>query len=205
MNASLAQAAKRPTSRRLGAAAALPSRSRSVDALRGWSILLMVVAHGDVWLGILPGFNDTVGRLAMPGFMLAAGYCWSGRWSSRWLLVIGAAILTTVLFRWAGLVEFPILHVFVLVAPVVVLLRRWPFALVLLGFLQLQSAPLHWSGFEPGAVLLWLGLGLWIRATYPWFPVTVPAPGWVVSMGRYPLAWYVLHIYVLWLLWAMLG
>lgn len=166
-------------------------RNRAVDGWRGVAILLMVAAHADLIFGGGGYVDGSIGRLAMPLFLMIAGACYS-RLSRRVVLVIFAALLVQpIITRSLG--AFPgILLVFSLLVPLFPVASRWPVPVAAVALAQLLAWPLPWYGYQPGALLLAWIVGH-VGASYVRDLPTVPA--FLEVVGRWPLTWYVAHLY----------
>lgn len=183
-------------------------RDRRLDLVRGWAVVLMVLDHvlalwllhgGPAAAGVV---RSTLTRLALPAFMLVAGWLWSRRGSStsgwRWAEVMALGVFSTAAMAALGLPVPEVLVVFAMAAVLGPVLLRWPVATSVLGLLQAVNQPLPWAGYQPGYLLLWLGLGVLAhRAAVVWsVPLWLDRPGFE-AIGRRPLMWYGGHLVML--------
>ena len=170
-------------------------RDVRLDLLRGAAVGLMVLDHALLVIGGPHVVRLTITRLALPLFMIVAGYLLGQRGgqrpSSRRVLAVGACgVATTTMFHLMGLPTPDVLLTFVAVLMVYPLLSRWPLQLATLGLLQAVNIPIPWTGYQPGYLLLWVGLGVLTFRAGIALP-TLRLPSWVAAVGRQPLRWYV--------------
>lgn len=189
-------------------------RDADLDALRGIAIVLMVLDHVlAVWeLTGAPGATSvvryTVTRLALPAFLLIVGVLWSrrGRVTSRRRLggIATAGVVATTVMWALGLPSPEILVVLALV----VLAGRWVLAFpawaVVLGLLQAVNLPLPWTGYQPGYVAAWIGVGVLLDQARPGRALRMPSRAVsgplgavLTAVGRAPLVWYLGHVLLL--------
>ena len=183
-------------------------RIPALDGLRGIAILLMVFDHLLLLsLEMMPGTDlrefarRSVTRFAMPLFMIVSGFLLdqvSRRRMGQVVLAAGMVNLTLWLL-WPSFALPEILAVWAFLLPVRAFLVRHPVEAAALGLLQAMYLPVHWPGYEPGIVLVFLALGrLW--ATRPGredgllSQIGTRVPGWVAALGRRPLLLYVGHL-----------
>lgn len=192
-------------------------RNQQLDGLRGFAIVLMILDHVLVtgllhwgWPEQLQWLRLTVTRLALPLFMMIAGYLWADRGPSwrRLPWLIAAAFVATVCCRLLGLppIEIVALYLGCMVVSKYVVLA--PIPTMIVGLLWAFNFPDTFPQlfYHPGYVLTWLALGvIWWRQELAWDyePETIQTPpgaqlyGW---LGRWPLTSYVFHLIVLALL-----
>lgn len=170
--------------------------------MRGVAVVTMVVDHVCACFGTGQLVRLTVGRLALPLFMLCSGWLLARRppTARRLYELAAAAVAATVVVNVGGLsIGQPdvlwLILVGLLLAPAI---RRWPVASACVGLVQASAWPMHspiWTGYEPGLVVALLALGvLWgryygLRDLERW-----PAPAALQLVGRYPLSIYVAHL-----------
>lgn len=171
----------------------------ALDALRGLAIVLMMVDHVALVYGAPFGVREIITRLAMPLFMLLAGYLWRPGLRMRHLDLIVAAALSVPLSWLIGSDTVPILVVLVLVLPLMELAHRYPLALLVLAIVQPITWPIAWYGYQPGAILALLIVGhlmRWSRLPSDWLRVGERMP-FLAPVGRWPLMIYVGHLVLL--------
>ncbi len=180
------------------------ARSHALDRLRGLAIVLMVLDHALVVGAPHSLLRLTVTRLSLPLFMIVSGLLIRLGGQYRWLRTLElaaaagmCAVILTLCWPTFGTPE--ILAVYLLVAvPCRRLIQRAPLAGAVLGYVQAWYWPLHWSGYQPGLVLLFLCVGsLCVRDVGELGQWGARCPAWLEPIGRRPLAWYVGHLCVL--------
>lgn len=194
------------------APSAATPRLRTLDALRGFAIVLMVVDHVIVATQtvssnpeLLFEVRRSLTRLAMPLFMVVSGALWAlhGAPSRRRLtqvFVAAVAVNVSLAVTWpeVGLPE--ILAVWVGCALAAKLFLEAPVEVAVLGLLFAWHYPLDWDGFQPGFVAAFVALGvLWARTGRTGFadPLAAHLPELFAAAGRRPLSIYVGHLVVL--------
>lgn len=171
----------------------------ALDGLRGLAILLMVMDHAALVYGAPWGVREVVTRLAVPLFMLTAGYLWRPGLRRRHLETALAAVVATPLLSTIGGAEFGILVVFLLVLPLVPVAVRWPLPVLALCLLQLSTWQIPWYGYQPGFVLGLLVVGqlAWLWGRDREFLRAGELCAAFAFLGRWPLTLYVGHLAVL--------
>lgn len=187
-------------------------RQLAPDVLRGLAIALMVLDHV-VALYDPASLLRLPTRLAMPLFMVLAGFYLSPRFSARHVLVFVAAAVSVPPIWILSLSDVPILVVFCVVYLPVQLFRPFPCLGMALAACAWLLIPSPWWGYHPAAVAFWLFLGLWVRSGRPLLfgsrGETVQIArfnpvGLLAYAGRYPLSIYLIHLYILAGLWFYL-
>lgn len=194
------------------------ARSWKLDAIRGAAVVLMIVDHvvhvGHTFYSWSEGWlllRLTVTRLALPGFMLVAGYLWAVRGVSfRRLGDVSVAAAAAAGCCW--LLRMPLPEVLacyllaMLASPVVV---RWPLPFIIGGFL----ASMNWQGvfplwsYQPLYVTAWAAVGVLLCQASGWWIEATEKKKWatpLVVLGQYPLVAYVSHLglLVVWAYWS---
>lgn len=182
-------------------ATALGRRARSVplDALRGLAILAMIADHA-AKLAELEVIRWSVGRLAMPVFMLIAGALVRRlKWRLLWIAALGIAL--PILYPWMGQPDILVAYA---VGAVVVLIVQAAAAgasrSLATGYAVagIAAVTLAANGIEPwmfGAVaLMVIGAALGPARIEQ---AATRVPRWLARIGRRPLTWYVAHIVAL--------
>lgn len=184
-----------------------PGRLVFLDRVRGLAVLLMIVDHLLLFsLTLAPAadlrvdLRSTLTRLSMPLFMVVSGFLLNGVSRRRVVAVaVVAAGLAPVLYVcWPEFAQPEILALWLLVFPLRSLLVRFPLELVFAGVLQVLHLPVGWPGFEPGLLLVFLGLGVLARER----PRSLELlgrllPGVFARFGRFPLSVYAGHLLLL--------
>jgi hypothetical protein len=190
-------------------------RVGAFDACRGLAVLLMLVDHVAAVLpvGLAAGafgwYRVTLGRLAMPAFMLLMGVLWvrplSLRPSSsvRLLQVVGAGLLVSLMGAMTPGLDCP--DILMQVAALLLCFWwafRWPVVALVLGYVQAVAWPIAWNGYQPGLVAMFIAAGMWWGRENAAADLRAfgSAPAWLQAIGRRPLTWYVGHVFVLWVL-----
>ncbi|KAA8976911.1 acyltransferase family protein [Halospina sp. K52047b] len=167
-------------------------RNATLDAARAAGIALMILDHVAVVYEWPPIIRD-ITRLAMPLFMVTSGYLFTGKLGERYLEVWLAAAIT---WPMVVVLELALVHVLIVYALVLPLLRAQPGTLLLLaclGLLQTYNWAIPWDGYQPGYLLAFLVLGQLARQAgieirhRDW-------PQWLTWPGRYPLTAYGVHL-----------
>ena len=182
-------------------------RLAALDRLRGIAILLMVLDHALVaahTLGYDPEWvlmtRLTLTRAAMPLFMLISGALWVRQRPRRRRVVAafiaGLVVETLLAVLWP---EFGLPEIMLLWAGAAALagvIVRWPIPSLILAYTQWAYWPVAWDGYQPGAVVLFLAVGvLWGRGSGLKDSSLVNLmPGFLGAIGRYPLTWYLAHL-----------
>lgn len=181
-------------------------RDHSLDTLRGFAVLLMVVDHVLIVAGVaivpdgLGWVRATITRLSCPLFFIVAGALWARR--EPGLVRLVCVGLLGVVFTFAiSFLVYPTIDILLQYAMLALFARivvGWPLVVAVLGAVQSRWLPLSVGGsYEWGYLALFASLGVLARhrLTIPHFKV-------IAAVGRWPLAVYVLH----WLfLFACLG
>lgn len=174
-------------------------RNHTIDMIRGLAIFLMVVDHVIVAYELDPFYRNFT-RLALPLFMILAGFLSSGRFTRRYFQVWLAAAISWPFVLLMNVAVVHVLLVFVLVYPVLRLPLPGLIVAGSLGLLQANNWPVEWGGYEPGYVLAFLVLGRLSLLSGLSFSVVPPSYGLLAVMGRAPLYTYVGHLILLYLL-----
>lgn len=170
-------------------------RNATLDAARAAGIALMILDHVAVVYEWPPIVRD-ITRLAMPLFMVTSGYLFTGKLGQRYWDVWTTAAMT---WPMVVILELALVHVLIVYALVLPLLRAQPGTLLLLaclGLLQTYNWPIPWNGYQPGYVLAFLVLGQFARQAgieirhRDW-------PQWLTWAGRFPLTAYGVHLVAL--------
>lgn len=181
-------------------------RLEGLDVLRGIAMGLMALDHflvvselsGGWWLRI------TLTRLCLPLFCLVAGSLFRPfRWE-RYLALVAAAALSSLLEAGLGFPRPSVLVVFALVLPLTSFLSRlgvWGgVACVVFGAVQPATWVLAgWSGYQPGELVVLLLCGAFVGAARldELGRRLGDGRGLVALIGRWPLTFYVAHLAVL--------
>jgi peptidoglycan/LPS O-acetylase OafA/YrhL len=185
------------------------TRCRHIDALRGLAVLCMVVDHVCATFGIGQVARLTVGRVALPAFLLCSGWLLVRRPPSvrRLLELCVAASAATLVAVGFGLpIGQPDVLWLILAALIVSpVIRRWPVPALCLGVVQMTAwairTPGGWTGYEPGTIVALLAAGiLWGERTGRSDLERFPSPAVLELIGSYPLSIYVGHLLLLGLL-----
>ena len=171
------------------------SRVDTFDAVRALALILMAADHAVVVLDAGHYLRDLT-RVALPLFMVTAGFLARRPFTSRYFDVVLVAVCTLPLVWYLSLAFFPILVVFVLVFPLVSVPARFLPLVASLAILQGEAWPIAWGGYQPGYVLSFLILGRLLRDSGFSVP-SIQWPQWLVLMGRYPLYVYSGHLILL--------
>jgi uncharacterized membrane protein len=190
-----------PASERLAAAAGplVGGDSRRiywVDALRGIAILCMIADHLAALYWPLWPVRYTVGRAALPLFMLCSGYLFavrgrgpSGRRHLE-LFVFAVPINIGLWMWWREAVPDPLL-----VIGVAWLFAGWvlerPVVSAVVGLVVSTTLPLS-PTYQPGYLVGLMALGVLWQRTGP--GVDLRRMPLVEGIGRRPLTWYVAHL-----------
>lgn len=181
------------------APAAVRVRSVGVDRVRGLAVLLMVLEHvTGVVLGVSV-VHDTVGRLAMPLFMLTAGAVFVRlRARHAWIFAVGIALAVVV--PWAGDPSILVQYVFGVVVLAVARSADLPLwvVLALCATVAANGWDLEAHGYGWGGVYALVVLGAMVgTSAFAWGE---RLPVWVGWLGRHPFGLYVGHLLLLQLL-----
>lgn len=180
-----------------------------IDAIRGLAIVLMVLDHSlfaiesiGVTNALIENSRLTITRFAMPLFMIASGLIWAlyGLKVKRWIQVFVVAILLNLFLRvfWSDFNNPEILFVWAILAIGWRLIVRFPISVIIIGYIQFIFWPIPWSGFQPGELAIFLGVGVLAARTaldqlwkYIKFEKLLSA---LAFIGHYPLSIYCGHL-----------
>lgn len=189
----------------------MSERSWKLDAVRGAAVLLMVldhVLHVGVtfhgWPASLYLLRLSVTRLALPAFMIVAGYLWAYRGVSvrRVRDLIAAAAISAVLC-WLISIPLPeVLLCYLLGLALSPMILRRPLLFIVGGFLWAFnfSDRLPVWAYQPAYVVAWASLGVLLCQATGWYVEEAPRRPWanpLIALGQRPLALYVFHLAVL--------
>lgn len=178
-----------------------PVRERvpSIDAVRGFAVVCMVVDHLCVVFGGPPLLRLTVGRLAMPLFFVTAGRV-SGRLSWRHGAAAAAGLVLPLVVPW---LDSPNVLVWWALGAVLLAACRaagWSPGLVVVAALGIAAngwldAP--GSSYPPGA--LWGLMAVGALLPFGWWGWGDRLPAQLVLRwcGRHALGFYVVHVLLL--------
>ena len=191
-----------------------------IDAIRGLAIALMVLDHSLFAIETIGISNVVVEysrlsitRFSMPLFMIASGIIWAlyGLRIRRWFQVFVLAILINLVtrFLWADFNYPEILLVWTMLAIGSRLIVRFPITVMIIGYTQFIFWPIPWSGFQPGELAIFLGVGVLVaRAPLEkaWKHMRFKSLISALSfLGRYPLSIYSGHLILLSLIVALVN
>lgn len=196
------------------------TRVAAVDAVRGLAVLLMMVDHLAVFelfvLGVDGWQRDalwvlrlTLTRLSLPAFCLVAGSLLVERDTrpARILQVaaVGGWMTLGHLMVPIGIGLPDVLLVWAIVLSLIPAVRRWPLAAALLAVSQVCWWPIHWDGYQPGLLVLFVSLAFLAprRVATAIANAGERLPAVFASVGRRPLLAYSAHIVALWGLWGL--
>jgi uncharacterized membrane protein len=183
------------------------ARLTGVDALRGYAVLIMILDHvAAAWMiyrQSVAGWalHVTIGRLAMPCFMLLIGAWYARRpWKlGRWVEITTAGVLACVA-NWA--IGFGWIDVLVqAVGVALVLLWLHPINVFVFGVLQATTWTVQsWPGYQPGVIAACMAVGIMCRDVVIERAASLYEDHRLAAaIGRNALAVYVGH------LWAIVG
>lgn len=171
-------------------------RSAALDHWRGLAVLLMIVDHVCLVFATGEGVRLTLGRLAMPIFMVLGGHL-AGKLRLRHAGILALGLALPLLVPWLATPN--ILVLWVAGVALLELGRRLGVPAWVLPVLALTFAANHGSigsaSFDP--VALWGLMGLGALLPRVAFDSAARWPSWLAVIGRHPLAWYVLHLLLL--------
>jgi len=191
-----------------------------IDAIRGLAIALMVLDHSLFAIETIGISNVVVEysrlsitRFSMPLFMIASGIIWAlyGLKIRRWFQVFALALLINLVtrFLWADFNYPEILLVWTMLAIGSRLIVRFPITVMIIGYTQFIFWPIPWSGFQPGELAIFLGVGVLVaRAPLEkaWKHMRFKSLISALSfLGRYPLSIYSGHLILLSLIVALVN
>ncbi len=183
-----------------------------IDAIRGLAIALMVLDHSLFAIETIGIANVVVEysrlsitRFSMPLFMIASGIIWAlyGLRIRRWFQVFVLAVILNFATRilWADFNYPEILLVWTMLAIGSRLIVRFPITVMIIGYTQFIFWPIPWSGFQPGELAIFLGVGVLVaRAPLEkaWKHMRFKSLISALSfLGRYPLSIYSGHLILL--------
>jgi len=191
-----------------------------IDAIRGLAIALMVLDHSLFAIETIGIANVVVEysrlsitRFSMPLFMIASGIIWAlyGLRIRRWFQVFVLAVILNFATRilWADFNYPEILLVWTMLAIGSRLIVRFPITVMIIGYTQFIFWPIPWSGFQPGELAIFLGVGVLVaRAPLEkaWKHMRFKSLISALSfLGRYPLSIYSGHLILLSLIVALVN
>jgi len=191
-----------------------------IDAIRGLAIALMVLDQSLFAIETIGIANVVVEysrlsitRFSMPLFMIASGIIWAlyGLRIRRWFQVFVLAVILNFATRilWADFNYPEILLVWTMLAIGSRLIVRFPITVMIIGYTQFIFWPIPWSGFQPGELAIFLGVGVLVaRAPLEkaWKHMRFKSLISALSfLGRYPLSIYSGHLILLSLIVALVN
>ena len=189
-----------------------------IDAIRGLAIALMILDHSLFAVESIGVANNVVEysrlsitRFSMPLFMIASGFIWAlyGLRIKRWIQVFILSILInlTIKVLWPDFNNPEILLVWTILAIASRLIVRFPITVMIIGYTQFIFWPVPWSGYQPGELAIFLGVGVLVaRAPLEkaWKHMRFKSLISALSfLGRYPLSIYSGHLILLSLIVAL--
>ena len=180
-----------------------------IDAIRGLAIALMILDHSLFAIESIGVANNVVEysrlsitRFSMPLFMIASGMIWVlyGLRIKRWIQVFILSILINIAIKvlWPDFNNPEILFVWTIIAIGYRLIVRFPITVMIVGYTQCIFWPVPWSGYQPGELAIFLGVGLLIaRAPLDktWKRIRFEKLlSKLAFLGRYPLSIYSSHL-----------
>lgn len=188
------------------------AREQILDAMRGLAIVIMIIDHVLSLLEsvgiqniLVENARLTITRFSMPLFMIASGIVWVryGLKVKRWSQVFFLALILNAMMRllWPDF-NFPeILLVWSVLAIFWRVIVRYPVITMIVGYTQTTFWQIPWEGFQPGELLIFLSVGaligkiplenLWRERR------TAKLLEPLALVGRYPLAIYGSHLFLL--------
>lgn len=173
------------------------SRSLSIDNLRGFAILLMILDH---CLLVFHGpfiIRHTLTRIAMPLFFVISGHLLK---KVSWRIA-GVGVIGIILPMLIPFIDNPnVLFWYAAFSAPVVLAKRFPIALPIVVASALTVAAngyvkLVGDSYDPFSLFALMTLGAMInRASFSFGTVL---PNWVGKVGRFPLRFYIVHLFIL--------
>jgi uncharacterized membrane protein len=183
-------------------------RHDGIDRARGLAVLLMIGDHFAAVADVAVWYRLTVSRLALPIFLVIAGYLACGRTPRRRRLgqILAAGIAAGVVC--SQLPALSPIDILVWIAAVFAcwgLVHRYPATVAALGAVQAYTFVGVIPGYQPGLVACLMAVGVLLARGGPTEPAvllraTERLPAVLAVVGRYPLAWYLGHLVGLWLL-----
>ena len=180
-----------------------------IDAIRGLAIALMILDHSLFAIESIGVANNVVEysrlsitRFSMPLFMIASGMIWVlyGLRIKRWIQVFILSILINIAIKvlWPDFNNPEILFVWTIIAIGYRLIVRFPITVMIVGYTQFIFWPVPWSGYQPGELAIFLGVGVLIaRAPLDktWKRIRFEKLlSKLAFLGRYPLSIYSSHL-----------
>lgn len=173
----------------------MTKRSRVLDTWRGFAVGLMAFDHILAITGEGYALRATVTRLSMPLFFLVSGHL---LYRIKWQRLIPVAVLGVYLPEVIPFIESPnVLFLYAFFAPFIVWAKDRP--IVLIGIVAFGLA-MYANGYfyEPGAYAPFALFGLLaVGKMIPRGAWGEWENGFLAGLGRYPLSFYVGHLFVL--------
>jgi len=185
-------------------------RDINLDFFRGSAIILMIIDHILVFFTSIKFYNslfdiirETLTRYSMPLFMIISGLLLAkyGISIKRWLQVFLLSIFLNIIvyFYWKDF-NFPeILLIWSLITIFSKIIIKFPIFILISGLIQYQYFPINYQAYQPGIIVLFLSIGIISsnRILHGEFLdnfVNLKIFKPIVSIGKYPLSIYFIHI-----------